>query len=246
MPPDVLRRAVADAAQDMQAGRGRAETVQVAADAVRHLVPGCDIAAISVLTRDGLDNVVCSPASAGAPGDPEPGDGRSARSGVQLVDDLQYEIRQGPCHEAMAALETVHSPDMAAEQRWGGWAPTAVRELGMHSVVSHPLRSGGKVLGVLKVYGARTAAFSSDDIELVATFAAHVSVAIAAATQVEQLGDALDTRTLIGQATGLLMATYDLPADAAFAALARTSQTTNTKLRDLAAEVVRTRRLPDA
>ena len=72
------------------------------------------------------------------------------------------------------------------------------------------------------------------------------AVAIAAATQVEQLGDALDTRTLIGQATGLLMATYDLPADAAFAALARTSQTTNTKLRDLAAEVVRTRRLPDA
>ena len=55
---------------------------------------------------------------------------------------------------------------------------------------------------------------------------------------VEELTLALESRTLIGQATGWVMARYGLSADEAFVYLVRRSQDSNTKLRVLCAEVV--------
>lgn len=52
-------------------------------------------------------------------------------------------------------------------------------------------------------------------------------------------------RAVIEQAKGLLMERYDIDPDAAFAVLARLSQHTNRKLKDVAAELVVTRRLPE-
>ena len=57
--------------------------------------------------------------------------------------------------------------------------------------------------------------------------------------QLTTLTDALDTRNIIGQAQGLLMSQYRVDADAAFAMLTRLSQETNTKLREVAAQLVR-------
>ena len=55
---------------------------------------------------------------------------------------------------------------------------------------------------------------------------------------VERLTRATESRTLIGQATGWVMARYGLSADEAFVYLVRRSQDSNTKLRVLCAEVV--------
>lgn len=53
-----------------------------------------------------------------------------------------------------------------------------------------------------------------------------------------QLSQALETRTTIGQAQGILMARQQIDAPAAFDVLRRASQRTNRKLRDIACEVV--------
>jgi hypothetical protein len=53
-----------------------------------------------------------------------------------------------------------------------------------------------------------------------------------------QLYEALRTRTVIGQATGLLMARRDLSPDEAFAELTKMSSYANRKLRDVAATLV--------
>ena len=55
---------------------------------------------------------------------------------------------------------------------------------------------------------------------------------------------ALDSRTLIGQAVGMIMERYDLDADRAFGVLRRVSQNSNRKLRDVAHELVTTRKTP--
>jgi AmiR/NasT family two-component response regulator len=52
------------------------------------------------------------------------------------------------------------------------------------------------------------------------------------------LAAALDTRVVIGQAEGLLMATYDIDAEAAFRLLVKLSQETHVKLRDVARQLV--------
>ena len=69
-------------------------------------------------------------------------------------------------------------------------------------------------------------------------FVAYASLALGAAYQLEQLEDALIRRDVIGQAKGILMHRYDVDAEEAFARLRRASQTTNTKLHDVAAWLV--------
>lgn len=59
-----------------------------------------------------------------------------------------------------------------------------------------------------------------------------------------ELLEALSRRDVIGQAKGVLMERYSIGQDAAFALLVRHSRSGNVRLRDLAAQVVRTRRLP--
>ena len=58
------------------------------------------------------------------------------------------------------------------------------------------------------------------------------------AREIEGLRLALDSREVIGQAQGLLMAQYKMSGDAAFQVLVRLSQAENLKLRDIAAQIV--------
>jgi AmiR/NasT family two-component response regulator len=54
----------------------------------------------------------------------------------------------------------------------------------------------------------------------------------------ENLRRAIESRAVIDQAIGVLMATRGLDAEGAFRMLARESQNTNTKLRDIAVRAV--------
>jgi AmiR/NasT family two-component response regulator len=60
----------------------------------------------------------------------------------------------------------------------------------------------------------------------------------------EQLRRGLDTRTIIGQAQGILMERAGLNEREAFETLRRASQHRNVKLRDVAARVVETGEFP--
>jgi signal transduction histidine kinase/DNA-binding response OmpR family regulator len=67
----------------------------------------------------------------------------------------------------------------------------------------------------------------------------------AAESTVGQLRQALRTNRTTGTAVGVVMARYELDAERAFQVLKRTSQQSNRKLHDIAAEVVRTGALPE-
>ena len=58
------------------------------------------------------------------------------------------------------------------------------------------------------------------------------------------MAQAVDARKLVGQAMGILMERYDLDSDRAFEVLKRYSQDNNRKLRDVAQELIDTRKLP--
>lgn len=60
------------------------------------------------------------------------------------------------------------------------------------------------------------------------------------AVQVGQLEEGMAARTVIGQAQGILIERHTVTADGAFQMLVRASQDTNRKLRDIAADLVRT------
>jgi GAF domain-containing protein len=159
-------------------------------------------------------------------------------------DQLQYELNEGPCLDSIADHETISCPDLLTEKRWATWAPRVAEELGVRSMLCFQLFTTGRSLGALNLYSESPNAFTRDDAIVGLSLAAHIAVALAASREVDSRELAIVSRTVIGQAEGILMERYDMDADKAFSVLKRVSQGTQTKLAVVAAELVRTRRLP--
>jgi AmiR/NasT family two-component response regulator len=64
------------------------------------------------------------------------------------------------------------------------------------------------------------------------------------AERIEQLTQAVEHRTVIGMALGMVMERFGFESDEAFAYLRRCSQCQNRKLYDIALELTETRQLP--
>lgn len=77
-------------------------------------------------------------------------------------------------------------------------------------------------------------------------FASHAAVALVGARHEDSLNVGLVGRDVIGQAKGILMERYHIDAQAAFAVLLRVSQSSNRKLRDIAATLAATGAIPMA
>jgi GAF domain-containing protein len=168
------------------------------------------------------------------------------------ADELQYERGYGPCMDAARAGQVFVVHDMGAEDRWPDYA-RHVAALGVRSSLSVPLPFQDAVIGALNNYSTKVGAFGDDDLALGKEVAAWVAVAVGnahhAARSVEDLADmqaAMVARGVIEQAKGILMERHKITEDDAFKLLARASQDTNTKLRVVATDLVRTGALPVA
>jgi GAF domain-containing protein len=162
---------------------------------------------------------------------------------VETIYRFQLLDGDGPLIAAAREEKPVRVRDAATETRWPRWAEM-ITGLGVHSVVQVPMLIGGQVAGVLSAYGNRPDAFSDDDEAVAQILARHASIAVTTARRQSSLAQAVDARKLIGEAMGILMERFDLDGDRAFEVLKRYSQDTNTKLRDVAACLIETRRLP--
>lgn len=156
---------------------------------------------------------------------------------VAAADRLQNELGEGPCIDATRQSHTIVSHDVAGDPRWPRWGVQAAA-LGLGSILSTDMRAGDHRIGALNVYGENGHTFGRDDEEVAVLLAHHAAAALVSAETVEGLTKALDTRTVIGQAQGMLMERYGLDADRAFAVLRRHSQDENIRLVDLARTVV--------
>jgi len=90
----------------------------------------------------------------------------------------------------------------------------------------------------LNLYSQSKDAFNPDSW-LPSLFASHASVALGYATRLESLQGALESRETIGTAIGIAMERYGITSERAFEFLIRTSQNSNIKLRDIAADLVK-------
>lgn len=227
MPPDVFRDELAAAAREMQVDDSPSDAMQRAVTVATQIIPGCDMAGVCVVHRgERIDTHATSD------------------DALRAIDGLQHELDEGPCLDALRRDQTVVSEDLAADDRWPTWGPQVIEQLGMRSCVSFRLYVTDKDLGALNLYGTKASAFTAEDIQDGLALAAHVGVALAGALEVEHLEKALSGRTVIGQATGILMERFDLEPDRAFSVLSRMSQQKNVKLRQLAEQIVTTRTVP--
>ena len=163
---------------------------------------------------------------------------------INSVDQNQYDTGKGPCVDAFRSGEVRYFDGTEIEPRWRQFAEAAA-DAGVYSVLSFPLKVDDQVLGAMNLYSHERGALRPGAKEEGWVFAAQAAVTLANAQevaargeQVAQLQEALETRTLIGQATGLLMAQEGLTSDEAFKQLVAISQNANVKLREIAQRYV--------
>ncbi|MET3961015.1 transcriptional regulator with GAF, ATPase, and Fis domain [Marmoricola sp. OAE513] len=159
---------------------------------------------------------------------------------VLELDQLQQEVGEGPHRDAVAGsvpAQHVRVDNARHEQRWPRYIPRAV-QLGLRSQLGFGLVVGQDTTGSLNLYSTSVDRISEESGALAQLFATHAALALGWVRTEQSLTAALETRSLIGQATGIMMERYDLGTDHAFDYLVRVSQTSNTKMRELAAQLV--------
>jgi GAF domain-containing protein len=158
------------------------------------------------------------------------------------ADKIQYKVGSGPCLDAIRANDTIRVDDLATDPRWPQFAGAACSELAMHSMLAQVLPIDDSVLGALNVYSTKTRAFDVRDEKVIAILGSAAVTAMRAARhqeKAEHMERALRTSRRIGVALGILMVTRQMNLDDAWALLSKASQDSNTKVSELADQVVR-------
>jgi GAF domain-containing protein len=193
-------------------------TVLLAVD----VVPGAEYAGVSWLMPDTeLETPACT--------DPV----------VTQCDAAQYAYNEGPCVQAVWDGDIYQVDDLASDGRWPRFARAAT-DLGMRSMLACQLSSPKRTIGALNLYSGRVGAFDDQSSALITIFAAHASVALMHRRMEQDLRSAIDSRSTIGQAIGILVERHRLTPDQAFQVLVTASQQRQIKVRELAARLVET------
>ncbi len=206
--------------------------LQVVADLAREIMPGDPETSVSLLINDRSTTAVFT--------------GELARA----CDESQYGRGYGPCLHAAGTGEVVEIPDARVEPRWRDFMAYAV-ECGVLSSVAVPLPIGEGIAGALNVYAREPEAFDEDSRAVAIRFARYAAVVAAnmyayeeARDLAEHLERRAEARAVVEQATGMLMERHGLTADQALQALTRVARHSETRVRSIAAELVRTGELP--
>ena len=130
-------------------------------------------------------------------------------------------------------------PDQLAA---GGDGPTAVAR--WRSLLVADLHSARSSRPTRLLWYATTPDAFRTSGDLASLFARHAGLALRSTSERHHLEQAVESRTVTGQATGILMNRYHLTAARAFEILRRCSQQRNLKIRDVAATLNHTGDLP--
>lgn len=186
-------------------------------------VERCDLAS-GILVRDGSSDVV-----------------EASEPLAAELDRLQHALGGGPGLEAYETTSIVSCDDLRTDARWPSFTARA-RRGGIGALVSIPLvpvREFPGWHGWLTLYSREPGPFPAASIALAETLGLYFSTTVNSSLHAESLEAALASRDLIGQAKGIIMARRNLDDADAFAVLQGASQHANRRLRDVAAEVVR-------
>lgn len=215
-----LTAALDEAAREINAPLGFDATLDIIVQVARHSLPGIDHVGISMATPDGRIET------------------RSATDDlVSVLDQLQYDLGEGPCLQAMGQGVVVRVERIEQEERWPAFVKAA-RLLGLRSQLGIPLNDDERSATGLNMYSTSEDVIHPETEQMAELFATHAALAMGHARQRDHLQVALNTRKAIGIALGITMERLDIDEDTAFAYLTRVSARSERKLRDVAAAIV--------
>jgi GAF domain-containing protein len=168
----------------------------------------------------------------------------SSNEHAQKLDEVQYAFDDGPCLRAAREERTYTVPDFRTETRFDKY-PQAIADHGILSAIGVPIPLDGDANSGLNLYAPDAGHFTAEDIaeaELLARQASkslRMAVRIAKATETSQhLKAAMNSRTVIDVAAGIIMAQNRCSHDTAMTILKAASSGRNVKLNAVASAVV--------
>lgn len=100
---------------------------------------------------------------------------------VQVLDDLQYGLNEGPCVDALSEKVDVSVPDIRNDRRWPHYVEATLRSTSLKSQLAVQLFLDDKnTVGTLNLYSTSQRVVDPDAIGIADLFAAHAAVASAA------------------------------------------------------------------
>jgi GAF domain-containing protein len=163
---------------------------------------------------------------------------------VEEADALQYRFDEGPCLTAWQRGELVRIDDTTTDGRWPRWNEAA-SALGVRSVLSAPLLMVQESIGAMKVYCERPMNYGPHDEHVMRLLAGQAAILLANTQSLQearrlsrQLTEALASRDVVAQATGVLLARGAAGEQEAFATLADAARRTDRPVQDVARALV--------
>jgi GAF domain-containing protein len=215
------------------AGRSLANVLGDVADFAAQAVPGTDGTGVGVTLIKPIGNTMGVEVWA------------ASTPLVREIDLIQYEVlKEGPCIACMQTRRAAVSGSLATDARWPRFGARIAR-LGVASALALPLLIDDQVVGSINVYARGKDVFGEHAVRLGSAFARPTAVSVfntkllfAAQERAEHLQRALLSRKTIDQAIGIVRGRTGATEDEAFDRLKRISQSENTKLAVVAANIV--------
>ena len=217
------------------------QDILVGAEGIVDFLSGLSGMAAAAVSEAADDNIECAvtlklrrrPATAA---------GGSPRA-VEL-DHIEQALGDGPCVRALREMTPIMIDDVAKDPRW----PEFNEKLAEHNVRSSlgvPLEITGDAKAALNFFATKPHVFTADVYDKAVGFAgaAHNTMQLSvrlnsAQSRAEDLEAALESRTAINLACGVIMAQNRCSQEEAMEILTRVSSNRNRKLRDVARELI--------
>lgn len=228
LPPETVER-LSRVTKLLKTQRTLPAQLEAVVGIVMRSVPSCDAAGI-VLLVDG-----------------EPTSVAVTDRFAMEIDLVQYRTEEGPCLSALHDGDVVRIDILEKDSRFTRFAPGAL-DRGLRSVLSTPLDANGRTVGALNMYSLSANAFDERTSEAVRPMAEYAGQAIGTSPlyaysidMVEGLMEDLESRAMIGQATGVLMATQEESSEDALGRLRDLAIRSGESMRTVAEWVIKER-----
>jgi hypothetical protein len=168
----------------------------------------------------------------------------SSNDQAQKMDEIQYAFDDGPCLRAAREGTVYAVTDFRVETRFGQY-PEAIVDHGVLSVLGVPIPLDGDAQAGLNLYAEKAGHFTAEDTAEAEVLARQASQALRTAVRIAKgvdttahLKAAMNTRTIIDVAAGIIMAQNRCSHETAMTILKAASSGRNIKLNAIAAVVV--------
>ena len=163
----------------------------------------------------------------------------------RMLEALQEQFGEGPCVDAFLDGAPVLAADMGADPRWPSVGPLAAGH-GVRAVLGVPVDLPQGPVGTLNVYAAQPHTWDDADVAGIRAYTRVIASLLRTAVRAHvsgkaagQLQRALDHRSLIEQAKGVVMQRRGIDQQAAFELLRSQARSSRRRLDEVALQIIR-------